>query len=130
MTLEEFFDKYPHCDIVNYDIASFGGYGVTYRTDSRNGAPYEKFYNENGKYITYPRIQNYLKLESNSRELLFIIKDNSIYKLKAGEGNTYKIDYKLEDVNTNIFDFMFEKNYPKAHAPVVMDNQEIYEIIE
>ncbi len=61
-SLEEFNNKYNQAVIVNYDMEVVFDYGVTYRnkTDSL-----ERFRKCKGKYITYPYIQPYLKLEDN-----------------------------------------------------------------
>ena len=124
-SLEEFNNKYNKAVIVNYDMESVFDYGVTYRNKANS---LERFRKDKGKYITYPYIQPYLKLEDNDYSL-FIIKNNEMFKLKKGvQENTYIIDSKI-DVDINIFnDKFFDKK--KIKDPANRSEEPIYIIEE
>ncbi len=102
-SLEEFNNKYNQAVIVNYDMEKVFDYGVTYRNTVNSLERLRKY---KGKYITYPYIQPYLKL-NNSDYSLFIIRNNKMYKLKKGiKENTYEIDSEI-NIDTNIFNDIF-----------------------
>ena len=122
-SLEEFNNKYNKAVIVNYDMENVFDYGVTYRNTVNS---LERFRKYKGKYITYPYIQPYLKLENNDYSL-FIIRNNKMYKLKKGnKESTYKIDTEI-NIDTNIFDDIFYRK--QLHKdPVNMNDEPIYTI--
>ena len=118
-TIKEFTLKHPKAIIVNYDIAGTfdDDSGRTYRTTTKT---LEYFRKENGKYLKYPQIQPYLKLNENSSYELFILNDHKMYQLENINGN-YHIKQQIEDINPNIYmdDVFYDKK--NLHKPRIQE---------
>ena len=108
-TIKEFAVKYPKAVIVNYDIAGTfdDESGRTYRTTTEN---LEYFRKENGKYLKYPQIQPYLKLNDSSDYELFILHNGKMYELEKIDEN-YHIKREITDINPNLYmdDVFYDK---------------------
>ena len=124
-SIEEFKNKYPKAAVVNYDIASLYGYGLTYRTSTDSVEMFRRI--DSKKYITYPNIQPYSKLDGTNYEI-FIIRNNKMYKLEKGKANTFKIKKEILDVDTNIFDKFYYNR--KSHIKPRNSEDETIYIIE
>lgn len=118
-TIKEFALKHPKAIIVNYDIAGTfdDDSGRTYRTTTKT---LEYFRKENGKYLKYPQIQPYLKLNENSSYELFILNNHKMFQLENINGN-YHIKQEIEDINPNIYmdDVFYDKK--NLHKPRIQD---------
>ncbi len=126
-SIEQFNDKYKKSAVVNYDIADVHGYGLTYKT-----APgtVEIFRKDNGKYLEYPNIQPYSRLE-NTDYKLFIIKDNKIFELCKGEKDgVFKIKSEATDIDINIFRDIFYLSKTKHKQSANRKDEPIYIIEE
>ena len=101
--MEEFIEAHPKAVLVNYDIAKKFDYGEAFRTTRRTIEQFRK--DNHRKYIEYPYIQPYLKLNELSEYELFIIHDNKVYELaKGSEENSFKITREVDNINFNIGD--------------------------
>ena len=126
-TIEEFKNIHQKADIVNYDIEKIFGFGMTYRTTTGS---VEIFRKVNGKYIKYPYIQPYLKLDDDSSYELFIIYNSKMYQLEKGiNNNTYKIKKEITDINSNINKDDVFYDVKKRIEPKII-NEELYVIEE
>ena len=128
-SIEDFKKMHPRAVIVNYDIAEQFDCGMTYRTSTGNVELFRK--NSNGKYITYPSIQPYLTLSSESDYELFIIHNSKMYQLELGsKKNSYKIKSELVNINSSINkdDVFYTKKIWKK--PRNNDDEPIYTIEE
>ena len=118
-TIKEFTLKHPKAIIVNYDIAGTfdDDSGRTYRTTTET---LEYFRKENGKYLKYPQIQPYLKLNENSSYELFILNNHKMFQLENIDGN-YHIKQQIEDINPNIYmdDVFYDKK--NLHKPRIQE---------
>ena len=123
-TLEEFKTKYPKAAVVNYDMENTFDYGLCYKTGP---GTVEKLRKDRGKYITYPKIQPYSKLNTDYK--ILIIRNNKMYELEPGnEEHTFHIKCEVKNVDINMFNdiYMYKQNHndPK---PI---NEDIYTIYE
>lgn len=120
-TIKEFADKYSKAVIVNYDIAGKfdDDSGRTYRTST---GKLEYFRKEHGKYLKYPQIQPYLKLNENADHKLFILYNHKMFELEKKD-ETYHIKREVVDVNPNIY--MDDVFYGKKNLsqPRIQDEQ-------
>lgn len=124
-SLDEFKKKYGVSCVVNYDISDVHGYGLCYRS---NSSRVERVRKERGRYITYPYIQPYSKLNTDYK--MFIINNNKMYELECGnKKNSYHIKNEVNDINLNIFDEIFYISRNKHKDPVII-NEDLYEIYE
>ncbi len=107
--------------VVNYDIAALHRYGLTYRTNDVK-RPIEKFRTYLGRYITYPQIQPYSKLNTDYK--IFIIRNNKMYELEKGSKElTFQIKEEVTNVDLNIFTdkFYISKSNMKNLATMKMN---------
>ena len=117
-TIKEFSDKYPKAVIVNYDIAgTFDDSGRTYRTSTNH---LEYFRKENGKYLKYPKIQPYLKLNENDDYKLFILYNHKMFELEKID-DYYHIKQEIVDINPKLYmdDVFYDKK--NLYQPRIQD---------
>ena len=127
-SLEEFKKIYPKAAVVNYDIADLHGYGLTYRTNDVK-RPIEKFRTYLGRYITYPQIQPYSKLNTDYK--IFIIRNNKMYELEKGSKElTFHIKEEVTNVDLNIFTDKFYISKNKHEKSRNNEDEPIYRIEE
>ena len=115
--MDEFCKLHSKAIIVNYDFADVIEYGLVYRTrkhftDKRS---MEKIAKENGKYITYPYIQQFQKGEDSDLEM-FIIYGHKTYRIeridKFNPSSNYKIVEEMVNVNPDFYnDIIFTNMY-------------------
>ena len=125
-SIDQFNNKYKPSAVVNYDIANVHGYGLTYKT-----APgtVEIFRKDNGKYLEYPNIQPYSRLDDTDYKI-FIIKDNKMFELCNSEKDgVFKIKSEVTDIDINIFDDIFYISKLKHKKSANRKDEPIY-IIE
>ena len=108
-TIKEFAIEHPSAVIVNYDIAGTfdDDSGRTYRTSKES---LEYFRKEKGRYLKYPQIQPYLKLNDSSDYELFILHNGKMYELEKIDEN-YHIKREITDINPNLYmdDVFYDK---------------------
>ena len=121
--MDEFSKLYNKAVIVNYDFADVMEYGLVYRTSKHftDNRSMEKIAIENGKYITYPYIQQFQKGEDSNLEI-FIIHNHKTYRIeridKFNPNSNYKIVEEMTNVNPNFYnDIIFTDMYKKARNP-------------
>lgn len=118
-TIKEFAIKHPQAVIVNYDIAGTfdDDSGRTYRTSKGS---LEYFRKENGRYLKYPQIQPYLKLNDSSTYELFILHNHKMYELEK-IGENYHIKREVADINPKIYmdDVFYDKK--RLSQPRIQD---------
>ena len=121
--MDEFSKLYNKAIIVNYDFADVMEYGLVYRTSKHftNNKSMEKIAKENGKYITYPYIQQFQKGEDSNLEI-FIIHNHKTYRIerieKFNSTSNYKIVEEMINVNQNFYnDIIFIEMYKEARNP-------------
>ena len=118
-TIKEFAIEHPSAVIVNYDIAGTfdDDSGRTYRTTTKS---LEYFRKEKGRYIKYPQIQPYLKLNDSSDYELFILHNGKMYELEKIDEN-YHIKREITDINPNLYmdDVFYDKK--NLNKPRIQD---------
>ena len=120
-TIKDFIVKYPKAVIVNYDIAGKfdDDSGRTYRTSTNH---LEYFRKENGKYLKYPQIQPYLKLNENADYKLFILYNHKMFELEKIDEN-YHIKQEIVDINPELYmdDVFYDKK--NLSQPRIQDEE-------
>ncbi len=120
-TIKEFASEYPKAVIVNYDISGKfdDDSGRTYRTSTNR---LEYFRKENGKYLKYPQIQPYLKLNENADYKLFILYNHKMFELEKIDEN-YHIKQEIVDINPELYmdDVFYDKK--NLSQPRIQDEE-------
>lgn len=115
-TIEDFIRLYPNGIIVNYDTRG------TFRCSTNH-------LESIGNTVDYPYIQRY-QTGVNTRTQLFIIKDNTLYKLKRVEGSNPNSKYTVDDFNYSVSEeFYQDKKFSEnKRNPVNVFTEELLEI--
>lgn len=116
-SLEDFRRLYPKGIIVNYDLRE------TYRSSKETLETI-------ADVVDYPYVQRY-QTGINTKTQLFIIKDNTLYKLKRVEENNPDSKYMLDSFDLTVSeDFYKDKNfYNIKNNPVKVFPEKLLEII-
>ena len=117
-TIEDFNRLYPKGIIVNYDIRG------TYREST---GTVEKF----ADIVDYPYVQRYQKGKKTKTDL-FMIRNNTLQRLKRIEPNNPNSNYYIEDIKETVLnDFYNDKKLITiTNKPVNVKSEELYEIID
>lgn len=117
-SISDFAKIYPSGIIVNYDLR------VTYRCSTEKPEII-------GNIVDYPYVQRY-QTGVNPRTTLFMIKDNTLYRLVRLEINNPDSNYYIEDVKESIAESFYEDKefLNNPNPPVNVFSEELLEIID
>ena len=117
-SISDFVKIYPSGIIVNYDLR------VTYRCSTEKPEII-------GNIVDYPYVQRY-QTGVNPRTTLFMIKDNTLYRLVRLEINNPDSNYYIEDVKESIAENFYEDKefLNNPNPPVNVFSEELLEIID
>lgn len=117
-SLEDFDRLYPSGIIVNYDLRG------TYRSST-------KTIEGIADTVDYPYIQRY-QTGVNPRTQLFIIKDNTLQRLKRVEPENPDSNYYIEDISETVSEDFYKDNkfLTITNSPVNVFAEELLEIVE
>ena len=117
-SLEDFSKLYPNGIIVNYDLRG------TYRSSTKTVEAI-------ADTVDYPYIQRY-QTGINPRTRLFIIKDNTLQKLKRVEQENPNSNYYIEDISESVSEDFYKDNkfLTITNSPVNVFTEELLEIVD